>query len=250
MNGSVRRTVEMVGRTVNFCTARPDSDPGQVVLEARLKEVKVQMDEMAGLQRSGVIDVHTAAQEKRRIRRETLAGPVAHLSEVGGLAAKLHPELVGKLRYKPSGGSYLAHMTAARSLQAEAQEHKEALKPFGLSEAVQSVFGQLLDQFDVAVKLSSDGRGKHKGATQKLQALALEGGQIVRAMDARNQQRFKDDQQALAEWLTASTVVGRAVTGSAAAERPAGGSSPALGQESQGSTQGGTAAGGDVRPAA
>lgn len=250
MNGDVRRTAEMVGRTVNFCTARPDSDLGQTVLEARLKEVKAQMDEMAALQRSGLIDVHTGAEAKRRIRRETLAGPIAHLSEVGGLAAKAHPGLIGKLRYKPSGTSYLAHMTAARSMQAEADEHKEELKPFGLSEAVQNVFGQLLDQFDAAVKLGSDGRGKHKGATRRLQALALEGGQVVRAMDARNRDRFKNDPQALEEWLTASTVVGRAVTGSGPAEPPAAGSSPTAGQESQGSTQGGTPAGGDVRPAA
>jgi hypothetical protein len=250
MNGEVRRTVEMVGRTVNFDAARPDSDAGQTVLETRLKDVKAQMEEMAALQRSGLIDVHTGAEEKRRLRREMLAGPIAHLSEIGGLAAKDHPELIGRIRYKPSGDSYLAHLTAARSMQAEATEHKEALTPFGLSEAVLNLFGQLLDQFDVAVKLGSDGRGKHKGATRRLQVLALEGGQIVRAMDARNHHRFKHDPQALEEWLTASTVVGRAVTGSAPAEQPAGGPGPAVGQAAPGSAQGGTPAGGDVRPAA
>jgi hypothetical protein len=59
------------------------------------------------------------------------------------------------------------------------------------------VFGQLLDQFDVTVKLGTDGRAKHTGATKQLQALALEAGQIVRVMDARNRMRFKNDQQAL-----------------------------------------------------
>jgi len=240
----------MVGRTVNFIAARPDSDPGQVVLEARLKDVKLEMDEMAALQRSGVIDVHTSAGEKRRIRREQLAGPISHMSEIGGLAAKEHPGLVGKLRYKPSGTSYLTHQTAARSMQAEAEEHKEELKPFGLSEAVLNVSGQLLDQFDAAVKLGSDGRGKHKGATFRLEVLALEGRQIVRAMDARNQQRFKNDPQTLEEWITASTVLARPVSGSESALPPAGGAVSVAGQQQSGSTQGGTPAGGDVRPAA
>ena len=53
---------------------------------ARLKEVKAQMEQVAAVQRAGLIDAHTAALEKRRLRREMLAGPIAHLSEVGGLA--------------------------------------------------------------------------------------------------------------------------------------------------------------------
>jgi hypothetical protein len=60
------------------------------------------------------------------------------------------------------------------------------LVKYGLSEAVLEVFGQLLDQFDAAMKLGNDGRAAHTGATKRLQALALEAGKIVRAMDARN----------------------------------------------------------------
>ena len=48
---------------------------------------------MAAVQRAGLIDVHTGAVEKRRLRREMLAGPIAHLVEVGGLAGRDHPEL-------------------------------------------------------------------------------------------------------------------------------------------------------------
>jgi hypothetical protein len=251
VNAEVRRKVEMVGSTVHFSGVHPDSDAGHVVSEARLKEVRDQMAQVAALQRSGLIDVHTSALEKRRLRREMLAGPIAHMVETGGLAAKDHPELVGKLRYKPSGDSYLAHLTAARSMQAEAQAHKEVLATYGLSEAVQELFGQLLDQFDAAVQLGRDGRGAHKGATEKLTALAQEGAQIVRAMDARNRQRFGNDPQLLAEWITASTVRGRTVSGSGPVEAPAGEPSPVPNQQQQGSAQSGTpVAGGDVRPAA
>jgi hypothetical protein len=87
---------------------------------------------------------------------------------------------VNKLRYKPSGDTYVAHRTAARSMQAEATTNKEVLAKFGLSEAVLEVFGQLLDQFDAAVKVGSDGRAAHTGATKRLRALAVEAGQIVR----------------------------------------------------------------------
>ena len=104
-----------------------------------------------------------------------------------------------------------------------------------MSEAVLEVFGQLLDQFDVAVKVGSDGRAAHIGATKRLEALAMEAGQIVRAMDARNRYRFKNDEQVLGAWVNASTVLGRAV-GSASAETPGPEPTPE--------------AGGDVRPAA
>jgi hypothetical protein len=60
-----------------------------------------------------------------------------------------------------------AHRTAARSMQAEATTNKEVLAKFGLSEAVMKVFGQLLDQFDAAVKIGSDGRAGHIGATRR-----------------------------------------------------------------------------------
>ena len=229
----------MVGRVVNLSDAHPDDDTGHQVSVARLKEVRVQMEQADAAYRAGRIDVHTSAVEKRRLRRETLAGPIAHLTEVRRLAGRDHPELVGKFRYKPSGGTHVAFRTAARSMQAEAQTHKEVLAKYGLSEAVLEVFGQMLDQFDVAVKQGTDGRAAHTGATKRLEALAVEAGQIVRAMDARNRIRFKTDQQALGAWISASTVFGSgAVSGSA--EVPAPG--PGGGGEQE--------AGGGVRPAA
>ncbi len=99
------------------------------------------------------------------------------------------------------------------------------------------MFGQLLDQFDAAVKVGSDGRAAHTGATKRLGALAQEAGQIVRAMDARNRYRFKNDEQVLGAWINASTVLARPV-----AAEGEGGATPAPG--------GGTGAGSDVRPAA
>jgi hypothetical protein len=166
---------------------------------------------------------------------------VARLAEVAGLAKREPPDLVNKLRYKPSGDTYVAHRTAAGSMQVEAD--KEVLAKYGLSESVLEVFGQLLDQFDAAVKLGSDGRAAHTGATKRLGALAQEAGQIVRAMDARNRYRFKNDEQVLGAWVTASTVFGR-TAGLGLAEPPAPAPTP-VGEEGRPPE-----AGGDVRPAA
>ena len=104
-------------------------------------------------------------------------------------------------------------------------------------------FGQPLDQFDGFLRLGGEGRGKHAGATKRLRALALEAGQIVRVMDARNRLRFKNDQQALGAWINASRIAGRP-TGSVSGELPG----PGAGSVGE---QGGTSgAGGDIRPAA
>ena len=59
-------------------------------------------------------------------------------------------------------------------MQAEAEKHKAVLAKYGLSEAVLEVFGELLDQFDAAVKVANNGRAAHTGATQRLGALAQE----------------------------------------------------------------------------
>jgi hypothetical protein len=253
MNGDVRRAFEMVGRTVDFSDERPDTDAGHNVSVSRLKEIEVEMEAAATAQRAGLIDVHTGVEEKRRLRREMLAGPIVHVSEICGLAAKDHPELAERCRYRPDGDTYLAHRTASRDMQREALTYKDLLAPYGLSEAVLQVFGQLLDRFDAAVRLGSDGRALHIGATRQLETLAQEADQIVRSMDIRNQYRFKDDEQALGAWNSASTIVARrpAVPGESPAT-PVSGPGPVA---TPSGTQGGAQstppnAGGDVRPAA
>ena len=68
--------------------------------------------------------------------------------------------------------------------------------------------GQMLDQFDAALTLGTQGRTAHKGATLELRSVATMIAQTVRVMDARNRQRFQDDPQALGSWLSARRVLG------------------------------------------
>lgn len=240
MNGDVRRTREMVASAVDFSDARPDTDAGQAVSVGRLKEVKARMEVLAATQRAGVVDKHAGAQDKRTIRREMLAGPIAHLAEVGKLASREQRELATVFRLKPGTTTYLATLTAARAMLAAAETHRAVLTKYGLSESEVEVLRQLLSQFDTAIKRTTDGRAAHMGATLELKTLAVEAGQIVRAMDARNRHRFIGDGESLGAWISASTLVARKRGGSGAAAElaPSG-------------AEGGTpVAGGEVRPAA
>jgi hypothetical protein len=110
------------------------------------------------------------------------------------------------------------------------QEHREVLLKHGLSQSVLDQFVRMLDQFDEGVALGNDGRTAHVGATLELRVLSSEIMRTVRVMNGRNRQRFAEDGQLLGSWISASTVFGM----------------PRLGTE----PEGGTSAGGEVRPTA
>jgi hypothetical protein len=234
MDAECRRTFVMATSATHFSDSQPDTDAGHALSVAKLKEMVARMEQVAAVQRGGLIDVHAAAMEKRRLRREMLAGPIAHLAELGRLAARDQHELRSTFRFRPRSETLVAFRTAARSMQVEAQSHREVLAKHGLSESVLELFGDLLDQFVAAVELGINGRTTHKGATKQLKALATEITTVVRVMDARNRQRFQDDPQSLESWISASTVLGVKRGGSAPAEPPAPSGTP----------------GGEVRPAA
>lgn len=249
MRSEVSRTYEMGTRVVSLEDAHPDTDEGHLLSVQKAKDVVAQMKDVAAAQRAGLVDKGAGSAEKARLRREILAGPVAHLAEVGKRASRSGFELGRTYRYKPGAQTYTAFLTAARAMQAKAQADAKLLVKFGLSEAVLAQLGELLDKFEAAIALGNDGRTKHKGATRQLEQLAMELGSLVRTMDARNRQRFQDNPQLLASWVSASTVLGGKRGVGVAAEVPAPESEPSV-------PEAGTAAGGtpvvegDVRPAA
>jgi len=244
MTGRTRRVLEMLVRVLNWLTAYPDEEPGGAVLVGQLRALVARMTQVINEQRGGQIDSRAAAARKQELRRAMLAGPIAHLAEVGRLAAREVHELRSLFAFKPTADTLLAFQSAARGMYAAAQEHKEVLVKHGLSESVLVQFGKWLDEFDAAVTLGGQGRTVHTAATRELNALTKEARGLVRAMDARNRLRFQDDRQAQELWVSARTVLG-SPTGAAKAEEPS-----VVAPGSAG-TQGGTPeAGGDVRPAA
>ena len=174
-----------MGSRAKLSAAQPDTDAGASLSLAKLKEVRVRMEEIAAAQRTGLIDSRAAAAEKKRLRRVILQGPIAHLAEVGKAAAKEQH----RARAPSSGASRTPTRTLswrrdARGMQAEAEANKDVLAESGLSESVLAQFGQLLDQFDAALALGQDGRTAHTGATRAFGALAKQVVQMVRVMDA------------------------------------------------------------------
>ena len=216
---------------MEFSRAHPDTEPAMAATVARLEQLLARAEATATVQRDGFIHVHAAAARKEELRRQMRAGPIAHLAEVGRAAAREEHELGKKFSFKPGADTSFAFRTAARSMAAAAQEHRELLTKHGLSQSVLDEFIVMHDQFDAAMALGHEGRTAHVGATRELGALAREIVRAVRVMDARNRQRFADQEQLLGSWINASTVLGK---------------SPRSG----GQPDEGPPAGGEVRPAA
>jgi hypothetical protein len=208
MNAESRRKIEMGERALGFSDAQPDADAGYGVALAKLHQLVTRAKEAAAAQRSGVVDVRAASARKQELRRTMLSVHIAHLAEVGREASREDHELGKMFRFRPVANTFIAFRTAARDMAAEAEKHREVLVRHGLAASVLEEFVQLLDQFDAAVALGNSGRTAHMGATSELNAVAAGIVRAVRVMDGRNRQRFQGDQQLLAAWVAASTVLG------------------------------------------
>jgi hypothetical protein len=226
-------------RVLNWSDAHPDEEPGHNVLVAQLKGLAARMGQVIADQRRGLVESRAASARKGELRQEMLSGAIAHLARIGGLAAREKHELAKLFQFKPTAGTFLAFQSAARQMLEAAHTYQEVLVKYGLSESILNEFGKQLDEFDAVINLGLEARTLHTAATRELEAKAREVRKIVRAMDARNRQRFRDDRQALELWISARTVLGTPRGSSEASETPA----PAA--------EGGTPrVAGDVRPAA
>ena len=237
MRAVARRIYDMGVRVVNWAGAHPDDEPGFGVLLAQLQALVVRMGDVITAQRNGFIDTRAARSRKKELRSEMLAVPIAHLAQIGGLAAREVHELGKTFRFRPAATSQVAFQSASRAMLEAAQTHKEVLVKHGLSESVLVEFERMLDQFDAAMRLGAEGRMRHTAATRELETLRKEAGRLVRAMDARIRIRYRNDLPALEQWVSARTVLGVPRPGEDGAEPPV--------------VEGGTSgAGGEVRPAA
>ena len=113
------------------------------------------------------------------------------------------PEVAQKFRLVNEAVPYLAFRTAARSMLAEAESHRDLLVKHGLLDSSIQSLSQSLTQFEQAVEQGNAGRRTHVGASAELAALAEELVQVVRLMDGANRYRFAEDAEALAAWESA-----------------------------------------------
>ena len=92
MTAVTRRVLEMWARA-ELAGRAPGEEPGISVLVARLQALVARMTQVVNEQRSGRIDSRAASARKQELRREMLAGPIAHLAQIGALAAREVHEL-------------------------------------------------------------------------------------------------------------------------------------------------------------
>jgi hypothetical protein len=133
---------------------------------------------------------------------------MALLARVAESAEVEVPGIAQKFRLPREAVPYLAFRTAARGMLAEAQAQKELLVRHGLLEAVLDAMSDNLNKFEEAVEQGTEGRRSHVGASAELDALADELTQICRLMDAINRSRFSENPESLAQWESASNVIG------------------------------------------
>jgi hypothetical protein len=221
-------------RALEFCHANPDSEPGTAQVVARLQQLIARAKATAAAQRDGIIQVRASRSRKEDLRRAMLV-PIAHLAEVGRAAAREEHELGKAFRFRPEASTHFAFRTAARGMATAAQEHRDVLVKYGLSQSVLDEFIKQVDQFEEAIALGYEGRAAHIGATRELRVVSSEIFRLVRVMDGRSRQRFAEDAQLLGSWLSASRVLGK----------------PQPGQDPEEPTpEGPTPEGGEARPAA
>jgi hypothetical protein len=230
MNAESRRKIEMGARALKFTVTHPDTEPSSAAVVVKLEGLVTRANEQATAQRDGFIQVRAASARKAELRRAMLEVPIAHLADVGEVAAREQHELDKVFRFRPGASTFLAFRAAARGMASAAKTHKDVLAKHGLSAPVLEEFDRMLDQFDGAVEAGNDGRTAHLGATRELETVAQEIVRTVRVMDGRNRQRFAEEEQLLGSWISASTVLGTRGRGT--------------------EPEGGIPAGGEVRPAA
>jgi hypothetical protein len=226
MQAITRRKLEMGRRALDFSRAHPDQSAGYGTALARLEERLARADQLANVQRQGILDVRTATARKQELRRAMTMGHLNHLARVARQAAVELPELDRKFLLTRDVGSYLSFRTAARGMAAEAVAQKELLVKHGLAEFVLDDLEHTLDKFETAIEQGDAGRRGHMGATAELMRVADDVVAAVAVLNGLNRIRFAGDGEALAGWEGASSVLASPRRG----EKPAPGTPPASGE--------------------
>jgi hypothetical protein len=113
-------------RVLSWTAAHPDDEPGSLCW-CQLQALAARMAQVITDQRNGLIDSRAATSRKQERRWLMLAVPIAHLAQIGALAAREQHELGKTFRFRPTATSLVAFRSAARPMYEEAQSHKEVL---------------------------------------------------------------------------------------------------------------------------
>ena len=207
MNAKTRSKIEMGLRVLRFSQAHPDPSPGYAAALADLEAGLTRAQQLADRQQQGIAAFRGANQQKRFLRRK-MRTQLGHLARVAERAAKEVPELRAKFVPGPGALSYQSFRTAARTMVAEATGNKELLVRYGLADTVLDSLTQNLQRFEQLLEQAADARRQHVGASAELDVEGDETVNTVKVMDGLNRSRFGEDAEVLAEWTSASNVIG------------------------------------------
>ena len=208
MDAEIRRRFEMGIRALEFSKAHPDPSAGYATAVARLEERLNQAHTLLAVQRAGTIEQSQAVAMKAKLRRFMRRSILRHVAQVAAVASKEEPELVQKFQFPTRNTNYLVFLNAAEGIAREAQARKELLIRHGLAEPVLDSLVQTLEQLNGVSEQGIAAHRTHVGAGAELVIVLRDAAQLVRVLDGLNRYRFRDDALALAEWQSATNVLG------------------------------------------
>lgn len=193
-------------RALEFSRAHPDPSAGYAAALSQLEQRLATANDIAAVQRNGILQERVATTRKRELRAAITFGHVSHLVGAARMAEAESPGIMRKLLLPRTPSTFQAFRIAAGTIAAEATAQRELLVKYGVSDAVLDDLEHSLDQFDAAMNEADVGRRTHVGATARLIALADEVVGAVGVLDGLNRLRFAGNAETLAEWESASSI--------------------------------------------
>jgi hypothetical protein len=213
MNIRTNRRLEMGARALEFSRAHQVDDAGYTTTVKQLEDQLARAAQLARDQERGAKEVHAATSRKSTLSRTIRHSQLVHLAGVAERAAKELPELASTFDITGLPRRQLPFRTVARTFLEQAEQHQELLVKHGLVAEVLQGLRRSLDELDQVVERGAQGRRTHIGARANLEASGAEVLQIVRGLDGFNTYRFGSQPDLLTAWISASNVIGPAVSG-------------------------------------
>ncbi|MFL5493021.1 MAG: hypothetical protein ACJ8DC_01425 [Gemmatimonadales bacterium] len=223
MERVVRRRLEMIKSVRDFCRAHPSTDANYAAVLVELEELITHMEALATQQQDGVVTAHASTVRRKALRRRLHHELLRHLVTVAGVAAADQPGLAERYHMPRGNETNEVFRTLARRLLTQGRTEQEVLAKHGLADKLLDDLSAAVDEFDVSVAQSNEGRRGHVGARAELKAVSDEAMQQVEMLDGLNRYRFGGKAELLAAWESARNVVAGPRAAAGAPAEPAGG---------------------------
>ena len=208
MRSPIRKKLEMAAAVRQFGRDNPTDDAGYAVMLGGLEDMVARTEVLAAQEMAGRVTELAAIGRRNELRHNIHFNLGRHLIRTAELAAKDHPELLGKFRTPAIKSPNSTYLIEVKKLLAEGRAHQEVLLSYGLSAPMFAQLEATTALFEAAINDRRTGRTGHIGARAELEALGTEILKRVAQLDTFNRERFKQDPEHLAGWVSVATVLG------------------------------------------